>query len=301
MQSDEPAHPPASQELLDVHQVRPAAPLVLRQVVSIRRAEPLEQPARQPAACPPSPGPLPGNLKIDQVRPAVLAHDDVLALLQVHVSDPTSVHRPQKVCQPVEEVVRHAFAALQIVAGNELVHEAGRPEPAEESRHAFQVAQLLVEPDLSRDQPATQPLRRQAQEIRRAAHLQHRPARRSFVEPAGSEEIVLERSDQPILRPVQPESFRQPVRPQGPQVRVRLTLALACRLVERQCTHQRLLLEASCPAEGRRSDNPAAGIVCTNLRPSLSHLPDIVQYRTIAGRSAPGEADGRGRFADASV
>jgi hypothetical protein len=47
---------------------------------------------------------IPTDLKIDQVRPAIPAHDDVFPLVQIDISNAAAMHLSQSVPQLCEEI-----------------------------------------------------------------------------------------------------------------------------------------------------------------------------------------------------
>ncbi len=166
MQPDDGGDPAAPLDLLGLHLVGPAAADVLAQVVAVGGGETGEEPAGHPAVAPEAPRPLPGDLEIDEVRPCVVADNDVLAFFEVDVGDAAGVQGLQQSSQAREELVVDLFVALEVVAGDELVGEGQRAELAEQARHAGHVLRLAVETHLPGDQPLADPVGRQAEEVR---------------------------------------------------------------------------------------------------------------------------------------
>ena len=101
MQADERADAAALFDLVLLHLVRAAAADVLGQVVAVGTGEAAEEPAGQPGVAAELPGPLPGDLEVDQVRPGIVADDDVLALLEVDVGDAAGVQRIEQAASGV--------------------------------------------------------------------------------------------------------------------------------------------------------------------------------------------------------
>ena len=60
-------------------------------------------------------------LKVDQVGAAVVADDDVFALVEIDVGDAVGVHVPQQRLKRGEKTIGHPFARRQRMTGNVLV------------------------------------------------------------------------------------------------------------------------------------------------------------------------------------
>src|SRR6516162_1284848 len=97
--------------------IRPTIADVLAKVIVVAGFQYGEKKAPQSAE-PESPrsGPGGADLKIDQVRPAIVANDDVLALVQIHVGNAPLVHVLQQHPQLGKELIVNRFAGPQRMA-----------------------------------------------------------------------------------------------------------------------------------------------------------------------------------------
>jgi hypothetical protein len=172
--------------------------LVFGEVVQVGLLEQVQQGPREDRVARPPVRQADTDLKVDQVGLAVVANEDVLALVQVHVSQAAAVHLGQQSPQAEEELLADALALAQRVAGDVVVGDgvieppAAREHLAAPVRHVGQVRQPAQHALLAPGQQVPQPGSRHAENRLHAVELADDPLARSAVEGGGRPGIVLE-------------------------------------------------------------------------------------------------------------
>ena len=106
------------------------------------------------------------NLKVDQVRKAIVADDDVFSLVEIDIGQPATVQQPQRPFEHREKRLADDFAFLQRMTGYVFAGDCRRPDATananlpERIRHVRQVREQIEGGPLSFGLSTTQPRRR---------------------------------------------------------------------------------------------------------------------------------------------
>ncbi len=149
-----------------------AAP-VLEEVVVVAGLEAAEEPASRGEGAEGAGGRVEGDLEVDEVGAAVVAEEDVFALLEVDVGHVAGVEGVEEGSEAGEEVVGDGLVALEGAAGDEGVEEAGVGDAAEVGGDAVEVGEAEVVVGFAASEEAADPAEGEEGDGARAAELRH--------------------------------------------------------------------------------------------------------------------------------
>ena len=145
MEHKKPAGISAKLPFLGPHQVRTEARFVLEQVIQIHPLHKQQSPTRQVAQA--SWVRAPGDLKVDQIRPTVFAHNHIVPFIGINIGHAPLVQRTHQLYQLIKKVVGYTVLGVfeQVLASYIGMEETIAAVTTQKTSNARQVLQLTVE------------------------------------------------------------------------------------------------------------------------------------------------------------
>ena len=231
MNSDEQARA-ASAQFLRRELVRAHSSLVFQDVIHILALHAAKPDLREAAAA--ERVLVPADLEVDEVRPAIVAEENVGELVRIDISDAAAMQLTEQVLKLREKSVGHARLAIERAAADEAVDESGFANAAQELGNVRHVGEGFVDACFAPAKPSPQPLQRDADEVFGAPELDDDEIVRIIgrgIETGGGVEVVLDRAAMQIRSPADDDPRRKIIPPQRAQ-RIRWPLAVARGAIE---------------------------------------------------------------------
>ena len=180
-------------------QVRPQTPLVLQVVVEVGLLEASQDSSNGPGPPPAGGRQMEGYLKVDQVWPAIIAHENVLPLVEIDVRDMARMQRPQNRSKLLEKAVGYRFAAPQRMSWDELPHQDVFSHERDQAGYTGNALSLLQNAVLTGFEVGARPGQRQRKKVARPPKFGDYLPAWTGVYASRGEEIMLESLAEPVL------------------------------------------------------------------------------------------------------